>query len=97
MDEQLWAIIIFFFVVNVSAFLIMLFDKIESRKKGAGRISEGLLFFMAVAFGSVGVYLGMFVFHHKTNKWYFFVGIPIAIIQNIAFLYLAYGYLAGQI
>lgn len=93
MNEQLLGIIIFFLIINLSAFLIMLFDKIESRKKGASRISEGFLFFLAIAFGSVGVYLGMFIFHHKTNKWYFIIGIPITIIQNIASLFLAYSYL----
>jgi uncharacterized membrane protein YsdA (DUF1294 family) len=93
MNEQSLYIVAFFLIINLSAFLIMLFDKIESRKIGASRISEGLLFFLAVAFGGVGVYLGMFIFHHKISKWYFIAGIPLAIVQNIAFLYLVYAYL----
>ncbi|HBU10631.1 MAG TPA: DUF1294 domain-containing protein, partial [Candidatus Moranbacteria bacterium] len=44
-------------------------------------------FFIATAFGSVGVYAGMFVFHHKTQKWYFLVGIPLLILQNATLLY----------
>ncbi len=83
---------IFFLVVNVTAFLVMLWDKMQSRKSGAERISEGLLFFMATMFGSVGVYLGMFVFRHKTRKWYFLIGIPMLILENIALLAYAFGY-----
>lgn len=79
-----------FLLLNVIAFIIMFADKAKSRKAGAQRISEGMLFFMATVFGSVGVYLGMFAFHHKTRKWYFLVGIPLLMIQNAAFFYLIY-------
>lgn len=77
---------LFFGAVNTMAFLLMLWDKTQSRKNGAERISEGMLFFMATLFGSVGVYLGMFVFRHKTRKWYFVIGIPMLILENLAFL-----------
>ena len=76
--------------IKLFAFLVMMYDKIRSRKTGARRISEGKLFFMATLFGSAGVYLGMFTFRHKTRKWYFLLGIPALMIQNIAFLYLLY-------
>jgi uncharacterized membrane protein YsdA (DUF1294 family) len=65
----------------------MLLDKNRAKVAGAERISEGLLFFMATAFGSVGVLAGMFIFHHKTRKWYFLIGIPLLILQNIIFLH----------
>lgn len=90
MDNRLLAVIIFFATVNMIAFLIMFYDKYKSRNPIAERIPEGILFFMAVAFGSVGVYAGMIIFHHKTRKWYFLVGIPIVILQNCAFLYVIY-------
>ncbi len=83
-------LIIIICLINLSAFLIMMFDKIRSRKNGAERISEGKLFFMATISGSIGVYLGMFVFHHKTKKWHFVIGIPLIMIQNAAFIYLMY-------
>lgn len=85
------AIFAIFLLINLLAFLIMLHDKARSRKQGAERISEGMLFFLAVMFGSVGVYAGMFAFRHKTRKWYFVIGIPMVILQNIATLY----FLAG--
>jgi uncharacterized membrane protein YsdA (DUF1294 family) len=71
----------------------MWIDKIKSRKINTKRISEGVLFFMAAAFGSVGVYLGMFVFHHKTRKWNFILGIPLLMLQNIVFLSVVYDFI----
>ena len=68
----------------------MLSDKIKSATPGAERISEGMLFFLAAAFGGLGVYAGMFSFRHKTQKWYFLLGIPLLILQNMATIYLIY-------
>ncbi|NTW22890.1 DUF1294 domain-containing protein [Candidatus Falkowbacteria bacterium] len=92
---QLYSLSIFL-AINIIAFLIMLVDKIKSRNQGTERISEGTLFFMAAAFGSLGVYAGMFAFRHKTRKWYFIIGIPLLIIQNAALVYLVYSYFSGQ-
>ncbi len=75
--------------MNVASFLLMLMDKTSSVRPEAGRIPEGMLFFLAAAFGSVGVLAGMFAFRHKTRKWYFLVGIPLLMLENLAFLYLA--------
>ena len=75
-------------LVNVLAFLTIAYDKHQARlRKSTERISEVLLFFMATAFGSLGVYIGMLIFRHKTQKWYFRVGIPLLIAQNISVLY----------
>jgi uncharacterized membrane protein YsdA (DUF1294 family) len=84
------ALLVIYLLVNLFAFMSMLVDKVKSARPDSARISEGVLFFMATAFGSVGVYAGMFAFRHKTRKWYFLVGIPMMIVQNVAFLYLIY-------
>lgn len=68
----------------------MLLDKIKSARPGSERISEGMMFFLAAAFGSLGIYAGMFACRHKTRKWYFLIGIPLLIIQNTALAYLIY-------
>lgn len=72
--------------INVAAFLVMTWDKRQSRVRGAERIPEGLLFFMAVAFGALGVFMGMFAFRHKTRVWYFLLGIPLAFANNLTLL-----------
>jgi len=84
--------IIFLIVMNIFSFVIMLIDKYRSITPGSIRISEGKMFLLATLFGSLGVYLGMFVFRHKSRKWYFLVGIPLLFAQNICFLYVVYLY-----
>ena len=93
MNDIILYLSIFFVVINVIAFLLMWIDKGKAGKKGARRISEGMMFFMATMFGSVGVYIGMFAFRHKTRKWYFIIGIPFLITQNITLLFLLYFFL----
>ncbi len=78
--------LIVYAAVNLTAFFVMAWDKRQSRQSGAERISEGLLFFMANAFGALGVFLGMFAFRHKTRTWYFLLGIPLALAGNLALL-----------
>jgi|AntRauTorcE11897_2_1112592.scaffolds.fasta_scaffold60400_2 uncharacterized membrane protein YsdA (DUF1294 family) len=82
--------------INLVSFLIMARDKRRSiRGSGKTRTPEGKLFFLAALFGSVGVYLGMLAFRHKTKKWYFQLGIPLLIMQNIATVYLAFQLLSS--
>ena len=90
MSNQFLIISGVFVAINLIAFFVMMMDKVKSTKPGAQRISEGMLFFMATVFSSLGVYAGMFVFRHKTHKWYFLIGIPFLMIENVATLYLIY-------
>ncbi len=90
MNNYLIYFVGFFVITNTIAFLMMWIDKYKAKKRGSQRISEGRLFFMATIFGSIGVYLGMFIFRHKTRNWHFIIGIPFLIIQNITFLYVLY-------
>ncbi len=94
MDITLLSILIFLAVVNTASFFVMVIDKNRSRR-GKDRISEGALFFWAVFFGGIGIYFGMFAFRHKTKKWYFYIGIPLIIIQNLCFLFLLYKFIDG--
>ena len=78
-----------FVAMNLFTFFFMAYDK---RKAIVGndssRVPEGLIFCLASVFGSLGVYAGMVIFRHKTRKWYFQIGIPLLLIQNLATLYL---------
>jgi uncharacterized membrane protein YsdA (DUF1294 family) len=86
-----------FALINGAAFVMMLWDKMQSRQQGAERISEGMLFFLATIFGGVGIYAGMMLIRHKTRKWYFIIGIPLLIVENVATLYVANLLLSGRI
>ncbi|MFA5155153.1 MAG: DUF1294 domain-containing protein [Patescibacteria group bacterium] len=90
-------ILIILGLTNLAAFLVMLIDKLDSSRPGAERISEGMMFLLAAAFGSLGIYLGMFAFRHKTRKWYFLLGIPLLMLENAATAYLIFLALGGHI
>ena len=62
--------------INIAGFIIMGIDK-KRAVRGAWRISERSLFLLAWLGGSLGCFLGMQYFRHKTKHWYFKLGIPI--------------------
>ncbi|MBC3940032.1 DUF1294 domain-containing protein [Anaerotruncus massiliensis (ex Liu et al. 2021)] len=67
----MWAL----FAVNAVGLAACGLDKWKA-KRGAWRIPEKTLFFFAVIGGGWGVWAGMYLFRHKTRRWYFVVGIP---------------------
>lgn len=75
-------IIIYLVVINIFTFLAMWWDKHEA-KVGDWRISEKALFILVLLGGGIGGILGMYVFRHKTKKWYFKFGFPIILIIEI--------------
>lgn len=76
--------------INVVAFLAYGLDKQKARMK-RWRIPEKVLLGLAAAGGSVGAYTGMKMFHHKTQKVKFSVGVPVIfLIQAVAAVYLLY-------
>lgn len=58
-------------------------DKYKAMKN-KWRVSERILLASSVVGGSLGAFAGMKVFHHKTQKPKFFVGIPVIIILQTA-------------
>lgn len=70
---------------NVLAFLLMGLDKWKA-VRGAWRISEQMLFLFPLLGGAPGGTLGMFLFHHKTQHWYFRWGFPLLAVAQILFL-----------
>ena len=75
-------IAIYLILINFIAFLSMCIDK-KKAIKGKWRIKESTLLILALVGGSVGAIIGMYVFHHKTQKPRFFLGIPIIIVLQI--------------
>lgn len=74
--------------INAIALFVVGYDKRTSiTRDHDSRLPEGMLFFLATVFGAVGVFAGMQLFRHKTRKWYFQIGIPLLIIQNLTTLY----------
>ena len=72
-------------VMNLVSFALMGIDKRRARR-GVWRISEKALFLTTACFGGLGGVLGMRVFHHKTQHWYFKVFFPVLLVVQIVLL-----------
>lgn len=68
--------------INCLSFILMGWDKLKALRN-TYRISEKSLIFIALIGGAIGALLGMLIFHHKTKKNLFKVGIPIIIMIQI--------------
>lgn len=60
----------------------MYIDK-QKAKRGAWRIPEKTLFMITVLGGGVGSIAGMYLFHHKTKKLIFTIGMPTILICEV--------------
>ena len=69
--------------INIVSFFLYGIDKYKA-KKNKWRISEATLLMMAVIGGSIGAWVGMRLWHHKTMHKKFKYGIPIIIILQVA-------------
>ena len=69
--------------INIVSFFLYGIDKYKA-KKNKWRISEATLLMMAVIGGSIGAWVGMRLWHHKTMHKKFKYGIPIIIILQIS-------------
>ena len=81
--EMMNIILYYLLAVNIATFLLYGIDKYKA-KKGRWRISETTLLLMAVIGGSIGAWVGMRIWHHKTMHKKFKYGIPVIIIMQIA-------------
>ena len=80
------ALIIYLIAINILTFLIFGIDKRKARK-GKWRIPEATLIGLAIAGGSIGALLGMYLFRHKTQHKKFTLGIPAIILVQAVIVY----------
>ena len=76
-------ILIYLLAINVFAFFLYGIDK-RKAKRSKWRIPEMTLLSIAVIGGSVGAWIGMKVWHHKTMHKKFKYGIPLILFVQIA-------------
>ena len=83
--QPIWVYLI---AVNICTFLVYGIDKQRARS-GRWRIPESRLLLLAAVGGSLGAWMGMYIFHHKTKHWYFVIGIPVIfVLQNILWYFI---------
>ena len=71
--------------INAVTFITYGIDKYKA-KKAKWRISEATLLLLAVLGGSIGAWMGMKVWHHKTMHKKFKYGIPAILLIQIALM-----------
>lgn len=76
-------LLFYLLIINALGFVIMLADKRRAQKK-LWRIPESTLLTVAILGGSVGSLAGMRIFHHKTRKPKFYIGIPLILALQLA-------------
>ncbi len=79
--EKISIFITIIILINIYSFIIMFLDKRKSILKKE-RTPEASLFFWAICFASLGIFLAMHLIKHKNRKWYFNLGIPLLIVQQ---------------
>ena len=89
--------ILFFYILGMTllTFNVCGADKFAAQRQRR-RVPEKVLFLLSALGGSVGMYLGMFTFRHKTKHWYFVVGIPLIILVQAAILFYFWLYFFGR-
>ena len=71
--------------INAVTFIVYGIDKYKA-KKVKWRIPEATLLLLAVLGGSIGAWMGMKVWHHKTMHKKFKYGIPAILLIQIALM-----------
>ena len=78
-------IIIYLIAINVVTFFLYGIDKWKA-KRSKWRIPEATLLGLAFIGGSIGAWLGMKVWHHKTQHKKFKYGLPLILLAQIALI-----------
>ena len=78
-------VLIYLVTINVATFSMYGIDKWKA-KKALWRIRESSLLMLAVLGGSIGAWLGMKAWHHKTQHKKFRYGVPAIIIVQLTII-----------
>lgn len=82
-------LIIYLVVMTGVGMVAMAVDKAKAMAK-KWRTKESTLFLISLIGGSLGTWLGMYVFRHKTRHWYFVFGMPLIFFVHAAVLFVLF-------
>lgn len=89
MSKELSAVLILYlFLVSLVAVILTVTDKVKA-KKGGFRISEKVLFLVAIFGGSLAEYITMRLIRHKTLHKRFMLGLPLIMIIQLLLIVFA--------
>lgn len=75
-------LVVYLVIMNLTGFILMGADKSKARKN-KWRIPEKTFFIVSILGGSLGTWLGMYAFRHKTRHWYFAVFMPFIFVVHV--------------
>ncbi len=75
-------ILIYLIIINLITFIVFGLDKIYAIKK-RWRYKEISLLGLCLVGGTIGGFLAMYLFRHKTKKKIFVIGVPLIIIIHL--------------
>ena len=78
-------LLIYIIIINAASLVIMLVDKHNAIHK-LRRIPERGLMTLGIIGGSIGCLMGMYLFHHKTRKRKFTLGLPLILLIQLLLL-----------
>lgn len=79
----LYALLLYLAAMNIAAFFLYGIDKWKSCH-AKWRVTEARLLTVALLGGSLGAFLGMMIWHHKTLHPRFRYGLPLILFLHIA-------------
>ena len=82
---MIFILIIYLTAINLGTFFLYGIDKLKA-KKSKWRVKEATLIWLSVFGGSIGAWLGMKVWHHKTQHKKFKYGIPLIMLVQLALI-----------
>lgn len=82
---MIWFVIGVLAFFNLGAFILMGIDK-RRAVRDVWRVPERTLLASCGLFAALGGLIGMQVFHHKTRKLKFSLGVPLMLIAQIAIM-----------
>ena len=82
-------LLIYLLTINLISFIAYGIDK-RKAIKNKWRIKEATLLGLSFIGGSIGALMGMIIFHHKTKKPRFKIGVPVMLIIHLVILFFCY-------
>ena len=80
-------VLLYLVAINVVTFFLYGIDKFKAQH-ARWRIPESVLIGLAIIGGSIGAWLGMMAWHHKTQHKKFKYGVPLILVAQIVLLIL---------
>ena len=81
-QKYMWGFLSYMLLMNFLGIVVMREDKRRARKQ-MWRIPEKILWFVSLLGGSLGSWMGIYLYRHKTKHWNFVIGMPAIVLVHM--------------